>query len=106
MTDIVSSSATDGVIRIRAQAHLRDHLREDGHELLDAERESSKIEQHGLRAGVDKQIEVTVVVGITPGDDPKTRILLTPYRRSISSISSRCARSSSNVTLRRGASTT
>jgi hypothetical protein len=35
--------------------------------------------------------------------DPKTRILLTPYRRSISSISSRYTRSSSNVTLRRGA---
>ncbi len=37
----------------------RDHLCEDGHELLDAEREAGKIEQPGLRAGVDKQIRVT-----------------------------------------------
>lgn len=43
-------------------------LCEDDHELLDAEREAGKIEQPGLRAGVGKQVEVAVVVGIAPGD--------------------------------------
>lgn len=48
----------------------RDHLGEDGHELLNTEHKSGKIEQPGLRAGVDQQIEVTAS-RIAPGDRPE-----------------------------------
>jgi hypothetical protein len=54
---------------------------------------------------IDQQVQVTVGVASPRATEPKTRMLRTPNRTPSCVIASRCARTSSSVTARRGAST-